>query len=161
MQKQLTLDHLADWATLDGLHDFSGGATYAIDVDAPAALAKSTAAWLDLGQVHEVADVQINGHEAGTAWMEPYRVNVTGLLRPGRNHLDIHVVNLLWNYAAGLGQPTPIPAELREHYGSADDPGYQGWSSLQALKAKYHDDRLPSGLLGPVRLIVDQPSSTH
>jgi hypothetical protein len=159
-QKQLTLDHLADWRTLAGLRDFSGGATYSIDFDVPTAITHGTA-WLDLGEVHEVADVQVNGREAGTAWMEPYRVNVTGCLKPGRNRLDIHVVNLLWNYAAGLKQPTPIPAELQEHYGSADDPNYSGWKSLQDIKTKYQDDRLPSGLLGPVRLISYQPSAAH
>ncbi len=84
--------------------------------------------------------------------MEPYRVNVTGLLHPGKNHVQIHVVNLAWNYAAGLSQPPPMPADLVEHYG-AEPTGKFGWTSLQKSKTKHNNDRLPSGLLGPVKII--------
>ena len=84
--------------------------------------------------------------------MEPYRLDVTGLLHPGKNHLEIHVANLAWNFAASLQQPTPIPADLVEHYGT-EATGKFGWTSLQKSKTRYKDDRLPSGLIGPVKLV--------
>jgi hypothetical protein len=77
---------------------------------------------------------------------------VTKLLKPGKNKIQITVANLLWNYAAGLTKPTPIPPELHEHYGTTWKQAYNGWGSLQAEKKHHKNYRLPSGLLGPVTL---------
>lgn len=147
---QTTLPRLADWITLPGLRDFSGTATYTIKADVPAesALAGKTI-FLDLGDVHEAAAVKINGHDAGTAWMAPYRVNVSGLLHPGANDIEIRVSNLIWNYAASLAQPTPIPPEIEAHYGGEPTAMF-GWKTLQKSKERFNNDRLPSGLAGPV-----------
>ncbi len=161
-QKQLSLTNLASWVALPGLKDFSGSAQYALDVALPPDITDGNKAlFLDLGEVHEVAHVRVNGAEAGNVWMQPYRVEVTGLLRPGTNTFQISVANLLWNYAAGLAAPTPIPQALQEHYGATWNQEYGGWKSLQAAKRNHKDDRLPSGLLGPVRLLTTETSNAQ
>jgi hypothetical protein len=152
-QKAMALPSLADWTTLPGLEDFSGHAQYTLDVGLPANVTdKNKPVFLDLGAVHEVAQVRVNGADAGKVWMQPYQVEVTGLLRPGKNIIQVTVANLLWNYAAGMKQPNPIPAELQEHYGTTWKQAYNGWGSLQSAKKRNKNDRLPSGLLGPVTL---------
>ena len=144
---------LRDWTSLPELRNFSGKADYTLEVQVPASFTnRGSVVFLDLGQVHEVAQVRVNGTDAGKVWMHPYQVEVTGMLNPGNNRIEVTVANLLWNYAAGLNKPTPIPQDLQGHYGATWKPGYNGWGSLQAAKRANKNDRLPSGLLGPVTL---------
>lgn len=153
MKKHMTLAKLVDWTTLPGLKNFSGTALYTVEVDLPSTLTeKGKTVFLDLGEVHEVAEVRVNGSPAGVAWMQPYRVNVSGLLKPGKNKIQIRAANLLWNYAAGMTEPNPIPEELHAHYGTTWKQNYNGWNALQITKKNKKNDRLPSGLLGPVTL---------
>ena len=92
--------------------------------------------FLDLGDVRELAAVEINGKPVGTAWHAPYRLDVTGVLRPGRNEIAIRVVNLWPNRLIGDKQPGAKPVTF------APMSTYTAASPL-----------LPSGLLGPVRLL--------
>jgi len=147
----LTMETLTDWTKIQGEGDFSGTAIYTAEFEV-AALKDSV--WLDLGEVHEVAAVRINGQDAGKVWMQPYRLEVSKQLKPGKNRVEITVANLLWNHAAGLELPKPIPEKLRSHYGTAWNQKYNGWNSLQNIKRKYGDDRMPSGLIGPVSLQI-------
>jgi len=151
---KMDLPKLVDWTTLPGLKDFSGTALYTLDANLPPDLTgKNKTVFLDLGKVQEVAEVRINGIWAGVAWMQPYRVDVTGLLKPGKNQIQIRVANSLWNYAAGMDKPNPIPEELQAHYGTTWKEKYNGWDSLQAIKKNNNNDRISSGLIGPVTLI--------
>jgi len=155
-QAKMDLPKLVDWTTLPDLKNFSGTGLYTIEVDVPAVFTeKNKTVFLDLGQVQEVAEVRINGSAAGVAWMQPYRLDVSGKLKPGKNKIQVVVANSLWNYAAGMEQPNPIPVELQEHYGTTWKQAYNGWSSLQAIKKNKKNDRLPSGLLGPVTLVTN------
>lgn len=156
MQAKMDLTKLADWTTLPGLKDFSGAGLYTMEADLPSDFTeKNKTVFLDLGQVQEVAEVKINGTQAGVVWMQPYRLNISGLLKPGKNQFQIRVVNSLWNYAAGMEKPNPIPEELQAHYGTTWKQAYNGWDSLQAIKKHNKNDRMPSGLLGPVTLITN------
>ena len=47
--------------------------------------------------IHEAAIVFINGQRAGSLWHPPYRLEVTKLLKPGPNHIEIHVYNTALN----------------------------------------------------------------
>ncbi len=97
-------------------------------------------AWLD-GPVREAAVVvYVNGRRAGPVWAPPYSVDVTGLLKTGGNQL-IEVANTAMNYMAGRQLPDCRLWNLR--YGVRFEP-----RDMDRVKA------LPSGLLGPVRLIV-------
>lgn len=52
---------------------------------------------LDLGEVYETARVWLNGEETGIVISPPYRFNVDGLLKKGKNSLRIEVTNTLVN----------------------------------------------------------------
>ena len=54
--------------------------------------------YLDLGQVDAItATVRVNGQSAGTVAWHPWRVEVTGLLQPGRNTIEVELANSLHN----------------------------------------------------------------
>jgi hypothetical protein len=96
-------------------------------------------AWLE-SPVREAAAVYINDRLAGTVWHPPYEVNVTGLLHPGENKIRIVVANLAINTMAR--GPLPDYKLLNSRYGERFQP--QDLVNLQPL---------PSGLLGPIRLV--------
>jgi len=90
-------DHLASWTARDDpeAQRFAGTARYVLDFEGPVAAADD---WLlDLGAVAAGARVRINGQAAGVLWCAPFTVRIGPLLRPGRNTLEIDVVNLAAN----------------------------------------------------------------
>jgi hypothetical protein len=97
-------------------------------------------AWFD-SPVREAAVVYINGKKAGSMWCPPYQLDVTRLLKAGRNELRIEVANLALNHMAG--RPLPDYKELRAKFGNRFDP-----QDMDGVKP------IPSGLMGPIRLLV-------
>jgi hypothetical protein len=134
---QATFDKLASWTENSdpGVKYFSGLATYTTTVQAPAAWFKPGAEiWLDLGDVQNIADVAVNGKPVAAAWRKPFRVNLTGALKAGANTLEVKVANVWVNRIIGDQQPGATKITTVQSY-RADSP------------------LLPSGLLGPVRLL--------
>lgn len=86
-----SLAELRDMSAPDLLPAFSGTFRYETSFtwaqDGPAAI--------DLGAVHETAEVWVNGAHAGVRICPPYRFAVSGLLRPGTNRLRVEVTNTL------------------------------------------------------------------
>ena len=134
------LDTLSSWSESadPGIKYFSGTATYAVSFDAAASwIASGARLWLDLGNVKNLAEVKVNGRPLGIVWKTPFRVEVTSALKPGPNTLEIKVANLWVNRLIGDKQPgvtKPYTYTAVEFY-KADSP------------------LLPSGLLGPVRIV--------
>ncbi len=135
---------LVSWTELplptsdDAVKYFSGTATYSKTIQVPADdLAQGAHLWLDLGDVRDVAEVKVNGANLGILWKTPFRVDVTGEIRPGENRIEIKVTNLWVNRMIGDQQPWAL-----KKYAFAGFTPYKADSPL-----------LPSGLLGPVRLI--------
>ncbi len=92
------------------------------------------------GPVREAAVVYVNGEKAGSVWRPPYEVPVTGVLRPGENTLRVVVANTAINELAK--GPLRDYKELTARFGERFQQ--QDMASLQPL---------PSGLLGPIRLM--------
>ena len=68
----------------------------------PADLLADGRRWfLDLGRVEVIAEVKLNNRDLGTLWKPPFRVEVTGPLKPGDNPLEVKVVNLWVNRMIG------------------------------------------------------------
>lgn len=128
---------LHDWSTdpLPGIRYFSGAATYRKTITLPRTMAGLGRVLLDLGTVHEIASVTVNGVPAGTAWHAPYRLDITRLVRPGRNRVEIKVANLWVNRLIGDKQPGATAIAY------APQATYRASSKLR-----------PSGLIGPVSL---------
>ncbi|NEB80469.1 glycoside hydrolase, partial [Streptomyces sp. SID14478] len=82
---------LGDWSVVDAA--FSGSALYENSVDLDRATLSGRRWTLDLGDVRDVAEVTVNGTAVGTRLWQPYRVDVTEALRPGRNTVHVRVTN--------------------------------------------------------------------
>ena len=52
-----------------------------------------------------IAEVSVNGKYLGIVWKPPFRVDVTGIMKPGTNALEIKVTNLWVNRLIGDQQP--------------------------------------------------------
>jgi len=122
-----------------GVRYFSGVATYMREFDLPAGVVPGQSLQIDLGNVGDVAEVRINGQMAGTAWHTPWQLDIGALTRTGRNTLEVRVASLWVNRLIGDAQAgaqkitfTTLPTYL------PDAP----------LR--------PSGLIGPVRLLVPE-----
>jgi hypothetical protein len=137
---QIALDHLISLSdsTNSGVKYFSGTATYTKTFNwRPARTGKQkTETWLDLGEVQVMAQVKLNGQDLGTLWKPPFCVDITGVVKPGHNTLEIRVADLWPNRMIG---DAALPVADRFT-----------WSSYEPFT---QDSPLPkSGLLGPVTL---------
>ncbi len=136
----VTLDPLSPWQENadSGVKYFSGTGTYSKTVQAPADWFHTGAQlWMDLGDVKNLAQVSVNGKPLGILWKTPFRVEVTGVLKPGPNTLEIKVTNLWVNRLIGDQQP-----DVARKYTYTTQQFYRADSPL-----------LPSGLLGPVEIV--------
>ena len=135
----ITLDTLASWSDNSdaGVKYFSGTGTYTNTVTVtPDWFKKGSHVFIDLGDVKNLAEVDVNGKSLGVVWHTPYRVDATEVLKPGANEITIKVTNAWVNRMIGDQQPGA------KQYTFADVKPYRTSSPL-----------LPSGLLGPVRVV--------
>jgi len=87
--------HTGSWAD-QGFPYFSGIGKYEQEFDLPDALAGARL-FLEFERVAHVVQVFVNGTEAGLLPWPPWSLEVTGLVRPGRNRLTLRVANAMAN----------------------------------------------------------------
>ena len=134
-----TFSTLNDWTSNSDpvVKYFSGTANYKSAFTIPeGALKGLKEARLDLGTVNVMAELIINGHNAGVLWREPYvSADILPYLKEGENSIEVNVTNLWVNRMIGDRQRGEKPVtNVRRFYNAGDK-------------------LLPSGLLGPVKLI--------
>lgn len=141
--KPVTLPTLRSWTQSDDpmVRYFSGTGVYSRTIDLSPEQLSSGRIVLDLGDVHDIAEVRVNGASQGLVWAPPYRVDVTKGLHAGRNSLEIRVTNEWTNRIEGdkklpdAQKVLPAAAKIRRFFATGNEP-------------------LPeSGLLGPVTLL--------
>jgi hypothetical protein len=131
------------WTELEGeAVGFAGVGTYVTEVWVEDAAAGGPA-HLSLADVGDVARVRVNGRDCGVVWTEPWRVEVTGAVRPGPNTVEIDVANAWMNR---------LIAEAAAPTGRVFAPA----AAVYAPDAPVR----PSGLLGAVRLEVAASART-
>ena len=168
--KPVTFDKLVSWSEREDVRYFSGTATYAKEIEVPAGRQVT----LDLGVVKNVAEVRLNGKACGVLWKPPFRMDVTGAVRPGKNRLEVDVTNLWPNRLIGDEQlpddcdwGAPRNFQNREvgrnllvvpnwlAKGTSRTSGRQTFSTFKFFMKD--SPLLESGLLGPVVLeVTDQ-----
>ena len=138
-----SFSRLIDWTGMDDLKHFAGTAIYRTTFRLPRQ--PRGEAFLDLGNVCDVASVTVNRKPGGTVFEAPFRVEVTGLLRDGKNEIVVKVANRAENAIA------PAAADWK---GPGRWPGYffvnRAYQDYDPTQAQVH----PSGLLGPVQLLA-------
>ncbi len=129
---------------------YSGQATYTKMIDVPAELIKGGDLVLDLGDVRDLADVEVNGKHIRTLWKPPYRIALGDALKPGKNELEITVANTWINRFIG---------DFRRHGRSGVNPQNAPRYTQEGFSTQDYNEDMPileSGLLGAVRVYVKE-----
>jgi hypothetical protein len=137
--ESIVFDKLDDWTKRPepGIKFYSGKATYLNTFDLPeSARPPGQRLYLDLGSLKNVAQVRVNGQDAGVVWTAPWRIEITRLAQPTGNRLEIDVVNL-W------------PNRL---IGDAALPPGKRLTTTNVVKFKKDSPLMASGLFGPVTI---------
>jgi hypothetical protein len=157
------LARLHSWTADDASRSFSGVATYERSFELEASPAPDRHVVLELGPsrplpvvsrqhgmqawldapVREAAVVTVNGHRVGSVWCPPYRIDIGDAVIAGNNRLRIDVGNTATNAMAA--EPLPSYERLERQYGVRFEP-----QDMNQIRAE------PSGLFGPVRLVIDR-----
>ena len=133
-------EELLSWPehTEKGIRYFSGTAGYKKNIlVSEDRLKDGMKAYLDLGNVKNVAEVIVNEKNLGVLWKSPFRVDITPALHEGDNELEIRITNLWPNRLIGDQNLPPHERVTWEFH-------------------RFYDEDSPlleSGLLGPVRLL--------
>jgi hypothetical protein len=138
---RVEFERLVSWTERPepGIQHYSGTATYrtTFDVSGPPAGGRPIA--LDLGELHDVARVRLNGTDLGVVWAKPFRMDITDAVRSGKNAMEIDVTNSWRNRLVG---DRSLPEGDRY--------------TRTNIRIRPEWRLLPAGLLGPVRLLASQ-----
>ena len=166
--KPQSLEKLISWTEHpdDAVKHFSGTAVYRTTIAIPEKpKTENRKTLLDLGRVEVIAEVIVNGNNLGILWKPPFRVDVTDVLKPGDNTLEVRVTNLWPNRLIGDERKPPYLKWLKHGYykgapvewpdwvmdgGPVPDTGRITFTTWRFFTQD--DPLLPSGLLGPVQL---------
>ncbi|TVP76767.1 MAG: hypothetical protein EA353_11585 [Puniceicoccaceae bacterium] len=152
---------------------FSGTATYRKTVDWKTHQ-REQPVYLDLGVVHEIAEVFVNGQSVATLWKPPFSVEVGQYLQSGQNAIEVRVTNLQVNRIIGDEQQSQSAVQWRQQTGHQITNG-RVLTEIPEWVVENHENPIPgrhtfftfrywekdaplleSGLIGPVRLIIPQ-----
>ncbi|MEW6071242.1 MAG: glycosyl hydrolase [Planctomycetota bacterium] len=134
---------LGDWreSADPQIRHYAGIATYTGAFDLPGLPAAGPRRLvLDIGEVPDLARIRLNGADLGILWCAPWRVEVAAAARAGGNRLEIDVASLWPNRLIG---DCALPPE--------EQVAWTTWNPYGP-----GDPLLPSGLLGPVRILAGE-----
>jgi hypothetical protein len=164
LEHQQSMESLRSWTDADATKFYSGEAIYRREFELGPKQLRQTSLFLDFGEgtpveanpkilsgmrallespIREAAVVFVNGKRAGSVWHPPYALEVTPCLHAGKNSIEVRVGNTAINTLAG--RKLPDYRLLNARYGERFVP--QNMDNLQPL---------PSGMLGPVRLMGEK-----
>ena len=136
---QITFDKLISWTEhpSPGVKFYSGKAVYRSSFVFEGEVSDEKQYMLDLGEVGDIgiAQAALNGHDLGVVWTRPFRVDITEVVKSGRNLLEVSVINSWRNRLVGdRGKPQS------RRYTKTNVTIQKTWRLLD------------SGLLGPVTI---------
>lgn len=164
---------LSSWTERPETRHFSGTATYHKRIDvSDEMLRPGLRQYLDFGSgkpatvaggsmgmranfqppIGDAAVVYVNGQRAGALWCPPYRVDVTGLVRPGDNEFKIEVANRAVNTMADATRHPP------PDYRALNANAELGGNRFQPQDMN-RIEVMPSGLLEAVHLQAVPPET--
>lgn len=89
-------------SSIDGVKHFSGTMQYEKIFEVPSQYIKENRQLiLSIDEIHNIAQVEINGKFVQTLWKAPYRCDVTKYLNEGKNIIKVKVANLWVNRLIG------------------------------------------------------------
>jgi len=165
-------EKLEDWTHRReaGINYYSGTAVYRtrFDISNDRLSMLQAPSHLDLGKVHCIAHVRLNGKDLGVVWCAPWRVILPpDSLRAEGNQLEIEITNVWANRLIGDEQELADCEWLPGHMGGLFLKRFPDWfgKNPRPSKGRYcfstwnyftkDSPLIPSGLLGPVRLFTE------
>ena len=164
---EVTLPKLISWTQHedDGVKFFSGTATYHRTLTIPTVMAgPGQRLRLDLGNVLNLAQVTLDGRDLGILWKPPFEVELPAGLTAGDHELTVAVTNLWANRL--IGDERAFDSSLDGTWSGLRPTSWNDWLKVASPKPPSgrktwttwrhwtaKDEPLPSGLLGPVRLV--------
>jgi len=116
--------------------------TYAIN----SSTAENQRIFLELGELSNIGEVWLNGQNLGVSWTKPHRFDVTKLIKPGENLLEIEIANTWSNRLKG-------DAITGKNFTNTNIQS-TSINGLNKIKVPWKEVPLMgSGLKGPVKLI--------
>ncbi|GAA3994161.1 hypothetical protein GCM10022210_55350 [Mucilaginibacter dorajii] len=139
--QSLQVNELKPWKDLDMSPEakaFSGTATYTTSFIIDKIQSGSHFS-INLGAVNMIAKVTLNGKYLGTVWCDPYQLDLTNAILPGKNSLKVDITSTWFNR---LAYDASLPETQRKTWTISGPP----------------KDSPPrnSGLLGPVTLLTEK-----
>jgi hypothetical protein len=98
--------------TAQGFPFYSGRGVYRRTFALPDAFA-GMAVWLEPDLIDDAVEVVVNGETAGVRLWPPYGIDVSGLLRPGGNVLELRVANTAINLLEAVERPSGLSGPPR------------------------------------------------
>jgi hypothetical protein len=157
--EKIKFDELQDWTKKEmrGIKYYSGIATYQkmVQVDN----LENKKYYIDLGVVNDIARVKLNGKDMGVIWCAPWRIDISEALKEGENELEIEVANRWINRLLGDRQEPDANVRTVKFEngllgGQEFTTGRYTFTIKQAMGSFNFTEPLPSGLLGPVRILI-------
>ncbi len=163
-------DSLISWSDHpnEGIRYFSGTATYSYNLTIPSGyIQRDQSYFMDMGMIHDMAEVWLNQKRVGIVWKPPFRIDVTQFLQEGTNFLEIKITNRWVNRLIGDEQISVDYSydmegtaftrgalkELPEWY---YDPNMSKPPKRHTFTSWKHYETdsslLPSGLIGPIKI---------
>lgn len=169
-QAQSPLKSLTDFEETN-IKYFSGTSTYSYELEiGKKDLENSQRAWIDLGKVKNIAEININGKQVATLWKPPFCIDVLNVLQGGKNVIQVKVTNTWINRLIGDEQQ-PDDCEWGPlQYNCNESAGYRilripNWvfeGTPRPSKERYtfttwkfvepYTPLIESGLIGPVSI---------
>jgi len=147
LPKGYTTDKLASWTeSSDDAKNFSGTAKYTTSFTKPG----GASAWvLDLGKVHETAEVILNGKKIATLVGPTFQVTIPASALKETNTLEIVVANLMANRIIYMDKNN-LPWKI---FYNTNMPARKAENAKGGIFTAAGWKPLPSGILGPVTLM--------
>lgn len=156
--ENIQFDKLQDWTKheMRGVKYYSGIAVYKKNIQMDKL--ENNPYYIDLGMVNDIARIKLNGKDVGVVWCAPWRIDISDALKQGTNELEIEVANRWINRL--LGDRLEPDANVRTVKfengimgGQEYKTGRYTFTTKQAMSSFKFTEPLPSGLLGPVRIM--------
>lgn len=116
--KSISANNLVSWtqSTNDSIKYYSGTAVYSNIIMADKKVLNAKSVFLAIDSLYNIAEVSINGKRCGTIWTSPLQLDITGLLKKGKNTIEIAVTNTWHNRLIG---DQMLPSDHRKTWTTA------------------------------------------
>ena len=150
-KEPVPIDELISWTESSDpdIRYFAGKAKYILEFNLPDDLAQYAPLFISLDEVQSVYEITLNDHYLGSSTFPGYKFDVSGLLKPDSNKMEIRVANTWRNRI--IGDYAEF-GELRNIWTTTPADMVPSWSNdtVEILPGK-NKPLQESGILGPVK----------